>query len=909
MLSLSPSDRGSASAAERLVAQPPQAESAAEPANPIFAPEQQEPGTLPIVEPLVLDTLPARPDSLKTDSLGRKPFLDDIIKGTNQDSLIYDLRTKNIYIFEKGDITYQKMNIKGDYMRINMTTKEVFAHGRPDTTKTSETAQQEIWDQEISDSIPKNTRVEFSDGSQSFTMDTMIYNLGSKKARVQGVATHEGEGYLLGERVKMMPDKTVNIARGRYTTCDADHPHFYLAMTKSSTIPGKKTVFGPAYVVMEDVPIYFLGLPFGFFPMTAGRKSGFLTPTIGEEMRKGFFLRDGGYYFAINDYLDLAATGSIYTLGSWQAQLASRYVKKYRYSGNLRVDYSNDKVGEKGDDDYYAGKNFSVEWSHSQDAKFKPNTTFSASVKFSTSGYDKYSTTDLNNYISSQTNSSIAFSKNWVGTPFSFSTNFQHSQSRADTSVQLTFPNIVFSASRITPFKRKTAVGKPKWYEKISLSYNMNLTNSIKAKEKDLFTSNTLKNMVNGISHKIPVTTSFNLFKYFTFTPSFNYSENWFFRKVNQAWDPVEKKTYNSDTTYGFYRLYDYAMSVSATTKVYGTYQFKKKDGLIRAIRHMLTPTASFNYTPDFGTTKFGYYSQVQSDTLGNMKTYSPYSGNAYNVPGSGPSMNISFGLSQTLEMKVRDRQDTTGMRKIKVIDQFNISSSYNFLAEQFNLAPFNLSLRTTLYKNVALNINATLDPYAIDEKGTRINRFMLKDGKLGRITSASTSFGYSFNSSSRSNQAPAMNDINSAPDFSTQMDMFSQPGFSALDPAAQRLMMTSRYYDFSMPWNLGVNYSFSYSKPGLTSRVTQTLGFNGSVTVTEKWGVTLSGGYDVQTKKLTPGAITVTRDLHCWQMSFRWIPTGWMQSWSFNISVKASTLRDLKYDRSRSHYDSLYDE
>ncbi len=835
------------------------------------------------------------------DTVYHKPFLDDVISGTNEDSLIYQVQKRIVYIYEKGDVQYQKMNLKADFMRVDMNTKEIYAYGRPDTVLLQEPTDE-------GDTVRiTSTRPEFIDNGTSYTMDTITYNLNSKKARIRGVATQEGEGYLKGVRVKKMPDNTINIANGRYTTCDAEDPHFYMAMTKSKTIPGKKSIFGPSYLVMEDVPIYFLGLPFGFFPMSNDRKSGFIIPSYGEESSRGFFIRDGGYYIAIKDYADVAVTGGIYTYGSWEAELSSRYAKRYKYRGSLDVSFSKSIIGEKEDANYINQNNLQVMWSHQQDSKFRPNTTFSASVNFSTSGYSKYGAQNMNDYLTSQTNSSISYSHNW--SKVSLSTSFQHSQNSRDSTIQLSFPNVVVSVSRIYPFQRKEAVGKQRWYEKISMQYTGTVGNTVTTKERDLFTEEMFKSMRSGINHQIPVQTSFNLFKYFNINPSINYQERWYFQKVDREWDPVEKQVVNSDTTWGFYRLYNYSMSVSASTKIYGTYQFKK-GAAIQAIRHMITPTVSFSYTPDFGKNGYGYYKQVQSDTTGRMTTYSPFSNGLYGVPSSGPSMSLNFSISQTLEMKVRDKKDTSGVKKIKLIDNLMVSSSYNFLADSLNLSPFSLSLRTTLFKNVALNVTATLDPYQVDPvTGNRINKFMLKKGKLGRLTSVQTSFGYSFNSPSSGHSRPSINDINSGMEVPPEYtDMFSQPGFTELDPNTRRQMMTSRYYNFDIPWNLGLNYSFSYTNTGLRRNIVQTLGFNGSLNLTQKWGLTFNGGYDFESNKLTPGTFTLTRDLHCWQMSFSWVPTGFRKSWSFTIGVKAATLRDLKYDRRNSFYDNLYD-
>ena len=770
--------------------------------------------------------------------------------------------------------------------------KIIFAYGREDTTTKT------------------NTRPEFTDGGSTYQMDTITYNIATEKARIKGVTTQDGEGYLKGSRVKKMPDNTINIANGKYTTCDLDHPHFYLAMTKAKTIPGKKVIVGPSYLVMEDVPIYFLGLPFGFFPTMSGRHSGFIMPTWGEEAIKGFFLRDAGYYFAFNDYMDMTVQGGFYTLGSWQASLASRYVKRYKYRGGLNFYFSKDIIGERDEPDYVNMNNFNLQWTHQQDAKFRPNSTFSASVNFSTSGYSKYGAQTINDYLNTQTNSSISYSKSWAGTPFSLSTNMQHSQNSQDTTVSLSFPNVVFSVSRVYPFRRKEAVGKQRWYEKISFTYTGTLGNNVKVKERDLFTDRMFKQMKNGVNHNIPISTSLNLLNYINVSPSANYQERWYFRKIDKEWDPVSRSVVNGDTTTGFYRLYDYSFSVSATTKLYGTYQFKKT-AAVQAFRHTLTPTISFNYRPDFGAAKYGYYKYVQSDTLGNMRRYSPFEEGLYGVPSAGRSAGISFGLTQTLEMKVRSNKDTSGFRKIKLIDNFSITSSYNFLADSLNLAPFSINLRTNLFKNVGLNVNATLDPYQIDANGRKVNKFMLRKGKLGRLTSVSTSFGYSFNSKNRGSSSPAaINDINSGttevpPEYT---DMFTQPGYNQIDPFTRRQMMSATYYDFSIPWNFGFNYSFSYTKPGLQANIVQTLGFNGSVNLTPKWGVTFNGGYDFGSKKITPGTFTLTRDLHCWQMSFNWVPIGFRKSWSFTINVKASMLKDLKYDRNSSFYDNFYD-
>lgn len=837
-----------------------------------------------VVDSLAADTMPAR-----------KPFLNDKITSTNEDSLVYDIRNKTVYIYKDGDVTYEDMNLKADYMRFTMGDKLIYAYGIMDTTKN------------------EATRPIFTQGTGNpYTMDTITYNIDSKKAKIKGVATQEGEGFLKGAIVKKMPDNTTNIARGRYTTCDEDHPHFYIEMTKAKLIPGKKVVMGPAYLVLEDVPLYPLMMPFGFFPIQTSRSSGFIIPSYGEESTKGFFLRDGGYYFAFNDHVDLTLLGGFYTLGSWETSLQSRYLKRYKYSGNLNIKFTKNILGDKGDLDYVNGTNYQITWTHTQDSKFRPNSTFSASVNYSSSGYSKYGSSTVNDYLNTQTNSSIAFSHSWPGTPFSMSANLQHSQNSRDSTISLTLPNIVLNMSKIYPLKRKNAIGKQRWYEKISMSYTGKATNSVTSiPEKDLFTSAMYDEMKNGVQHTIPLSLSTSVLRYLNVSLSSTYNERWYFRKITREWDPVQNSTVYADTTRGFYRLYNYNFSTSLSTTIYGEFTSKNKDAVVKAVRHTMTPSLSMTFTPNFGSDRYGFYRTIQSDSTGNTTTYSPWASEPYGVPGSGKSMSLGFSLGNTIEMKVRSRNDTTGYKKVKAIDQLSFSGSYNFLADSMNLSTIAIQLRASkIYKNFGLNVSATLDPYVYDKQAkTRINRLMIKDGKLGRITSASTSFGYTFNSTN--SPSGAMNDINNGgnpaatPITPLESGDFPPPEVSA---EVRRQQMSSQYYDFDIPWNLGFSYVLSYSNTGARKNVTQTLSYNGSITLTPKWGLTFSGGYDFESNKITPGTLNITRDLHCWQMSFTWVPTGFIKQWSFNISVKSSVLRDLKYDKRSSMYDSLYE-
>ncbi len=853
-----------------------------------------------------------QPDSITIDSLGRdttltataptdtvrqpKPAqkpLDAPIMGQNSDSLVYDVRNKLVYIYNQGDVTYETSNLKADFMRIDLNSKLVYAYGKPDSL----------------DGKAITTKPEYTEGSETYKMDTITYNLDSKKAKIKGVATQQGDGWLVGGSVKKMTDNTINIENGKYTTCEnTDHPHFYLAMTKAKVIPGKKVVTGPAYLVMEDVPIYFLGIPEGFFPINGGPKSGLLMPTFGEEYTKGFFLRDLGYYFTLGEHADLAVRGGFYTLGSWEASAASRYIKRYKYSGSFNLQYSNIITGEKGEPDYLKQQNFRVQWTHQQDAKANPGMTFSASVNFATSGYSKYSATNLNDMLSTQTNSSISFSKNWAGTPFSLSANMAISQNSQNESIAVTFPTMVFNVSRVYPFKRKEKVGKDRWYEKISMQYTGKLTNSVSTTEDKIFSKETFDNMKNGVEHSLPVSASFNILNYINFTPTFNYNEKWYFKRQEYEWNPQTNQTDTLDTEYGFYRLYNYSLSASASTTLYGMFDFtkKKRDRKVQAIRHTITPSVGFSYAPDFSDPKYGYYRTRQVDSTGRFTTYSPYAINAYGVPSSGRSMSMNFSLSQNLEMKVLSKRDTSGVKKIKLIDELRLSASYNFLADSMRLSTIPVTFRTTLFKNFGINFSTTLDPYKVTPQGIRYDKLFFP----GRVTSLGWSFGYTFKSR-QDNSQPAMNDINSIPP--EYQNPFYDP-YGHMDPVLRRQYMAQTYYDFSLPWNFGFNYAINYSiayvnngTTGFKRNITQTIGFNGSLNLTPKMGVTFQGGYDIKTNELTTSAISFTRDLHCWQMSFSWIPFGFHRSWSFNIGVKAASLQDLKYDKSQSMYDNMF--
>ena len=838
--------------------------------------------------------LTIEPDTLPADTAGRKQknFLEEIIQGKNRDSLYYDVRGKMVHIYEQGDVTYGNMNIKADYMRVSMDSKEILAYGKADT------------------SAYGHTRPEFTEAGSTYTMDTVTYNIDTKRAKIKGVVTKDGEGYLTGREVKMMHDKSFNIQGGVYTTCEhTEHPHYYISMTKAKFIPGKKIVSGPLYLVIADVPLPLV-IPEIFFPMNMKRKTGIIMPSYGEDATRGFYLRNGGYYFSFNDYIDLKLTGGIYTLGSWELAASSNYRVRYKFGGSVGVNYAKTIIGEKGSADYQNSNNFKVTWTHQQDSKFNPNSTFSANVNFSTSGYNKLASTSLNEYLNAQTNSSIAYSHSWKGTPISMSANMQYSQNLNTGDVSLGLPSINVNVNRFYPFKRKVVVGKERWYEKIAMTYKAQLQNSINTKDDVLFTKEALGQFRNGVKHSIPISASFNVLGYINLSPSVNYTERWYFSRVEQNWNP-ETQIIDKDTVRGFYRVYDYNASVSANTTLYGMYQFKNPKGFVKAIRHTINMSLSGSIAPDFSKEKYGYWKTIQAgpDPEKTVK-YSPYQGALYGVPSSGRNASVSFSMAQTLEAKIRSDEDTTGVKKVKIIDDFSFSLSYNFLADSMKLSQsIPVRIRSSIIPKFGINISMTLDPYEVDKAtGKRYNKLLLLTrGIPGRIASTGWSCGYTFNSSNLYTEA-TINDI------SKQYPEYSNPYFydpnDPLDPALRRQLMTSQYYDFSMPWNASFNYSINYTNNGVKARVVNTLGFNASVTLDKKknWAISYTGGFDFERKELTPGVVNIIRDLHCWQMNFSCVPFGYRKSWSFRINVKSSLLQDLKYEKSSSHYDQLYE-
>ena len=846
------------------------------------------------------DTISGHENPVAADSI-HKPVLEDIITYTAEDSIIPDFENQKMYMYKKGVINYQNIELKADYIMLDLARKEVYAEGLPDSTG----------------AIVGNPV--FKEGKDEFESKSIRYNFETQKGIITDVKTAQGEGFLHSELTKKISKEEFVLRKGKYTTCDADPPHFYLRMTRAKVISNKKIITGPAYLVLEDFPIYFPMIPFGYFPTTSTYTSGILIPTYGEEQTRGFFLRDGGYYWAANDYFDLALRGDIYSKGSWASKIHSNYRVRYKYSGGLDFSYNLNKYSEAPLPDARTTKGFSLTWSHSQDSKANPNRTFSASVNLSTSSYDKENSymnnaNSVQNYLQTQKSSSISYSRKFENSPFNMSINLRHSQNSIDTTIQISLPELTFNMSKVYPFKflSKGKVGPAKWYDKISFSYSGNLKNSITAKEKDLLDKSLIKDWQNGIRHSIPITLpSFNLLKFINVSPSFQYSERWYTNYINKTYDPNYYDPKSIDLLhvvvqkeYGFKRNYDYSYSLSTSTNIYGMYIMRNPNSKIKAIRHKMTPSVSFSYTPDFGQKKFGFWDSYM-DGKGNLVFYNHFQNGVFGSgPGMGASGAIAFSLNNNVEAKVLDLSDSIKSKdgkpkykKVKIIDNLGFSSSYNMIADSFKLSPFSLTARTTI-KGISVNMGGTLNPYVVNNKGRVLDEYTWNElkgiNKLGRLTTANMSFGMNFESK-KGKQKEASKDKDK-PDV-------EKPVKSDVN----------EYADFDMPWSFRFDYTFFYSNnytPNLTTgkvkpNINQGLSMSGQLKLTDNWDANMNTNFDVQAMKFSFTTFNVTRKLHCWNMSFSFVPFGARKSYSFNLAASSAMLKDLKITKQTSWQDN----
>jgi hypothetical protein len=805
-------------------------------------------------------------------------------------TIVQNSQGNKVLMSENADVKYKDIELKAAYIELNRDSNTVYAIGKPDST--GKIAGKPI----------------FIQGDQKFESDQIRYNFKTKKGIVFGVVTQQEGGFIYAERTKLLNDSVYCLKNGRYTTCNLPHPHFYLEMTKAKVLSNKKIVTGPAYLVVEDLPIYFIFVPFGFFPVTSKYSSGILMPAYGEEVSRGFFLRDIGYYWAASDYFDAAIKGDIYSLGSKGLKIHTNYKKRYKFSGGFDLKIYKNVFGDKGLPDYKTQNDFAIAWNHSMDPKSSPSQTFSASVDFSTSQYDQnnsYVDSYANrNYLTNTKQSSISYSKRWENSPFMMSMNLRHSQNSRDSTISLSFPQLTFNMSRIYPFKSKFSSGKEKWYEKIGLSYSMDMQNSINTKENLLMKSSLIKDWKNGIKHSIPFSTSFKALKYITISPSVNYNERWYTQKIKKAYNEQKQQVVISDTIYGFTRDYDYAVSMSASTKIYGDFVPLNPKSSIKGIRHVITPSLNFSFRPDFSNPNFGMYETIEYfDSNGRPVSlrYPVHEGAIYGTAGAGKSGSIGFTLNNTLEMKKLNTKDTTTTetyKKIKLLDQLTISGSYNLAADSLNLSNINVSARTKV-AGIDVNFGAIFDPYAF-QNGHLINKYEFSQtGKLARLTSANLSFGLSFNSKAEKEKEKKAQ--------ASDQDAAKQQEELDRQRRQQLLGEIPQYADFSAPWDLKMDYSLRYSKPDpkKPANVVQTLDFNGNVSLTKQWRVGFNSGLDIQKMQVTFTQFNISRDLHCMQMSLNLIPFGYRQSYMFTIRATSQLLRDLKLEKQKSQYDN----
>lgn len=821
-----------------------------------------------------------------------------------RDSMIEDFSNGRKVIYYYGDIKvdYGNMSIKADYMRYDVDEGVVYASGLPDASGVVQ------------------GKPEMNDNGTTYKMDEVYYNFKTRKARIKNVITTQQDGILHGSKIKMMPDKSMNIKNGRYTTCDCEHPHFYLNMTTAKVVtePKQMTVFGPAYAVLEDVPTPLV-LPFGFVPKMATRSSGILIPTYGEELARGFFLQGLGYYFVIGEHWDIAATGDIYTMGSWAVRLDSRYRKRYKHNGGFNISYSHDQVGEKDSPDFMSTNNFKIRWDHSQDPKARPGTSFRASVNFSSPSYNKYDgNSTIDDRLESQASSSISYSKTWTGTPFSLSVNMLHSQNMRDSSYSFTLPNVTFTMNRIYPFKRKEMVGKEKLYEKIAFSYKATIDNKIAFKAAEFGQPDFWDKMQNGVKHDFSINLpSFSLFKYIQVAPTVSYGMNWYFRDIEKKYnyETQQVETVQSDAFSTFGVSQNFSAGLSLNTILYGMFNFGKWSK-VQAIRHMVTPSLSFSYRPDMRFPANGTRTLTYLDQNGIMREqmYNRFEGSLYAPSTSGQSATMSFNIGNNLEAKVMDRQDTTGTgtKKIKLIDQLSLSGSYNFLADSMKLSNINVTLSTNLFQNLSINGNLNLDPYAINERGQRIAQFNCVYGnwyELVRLTNASLSMRYRFQGTGSSGSGGSSGQNSGS--GSTYERIYTDPVTGEYIPGGWTYYMPP-----DVPWSVDLEYIYSYSRSynyandvlKTVHNHTQTLGVTGQIRLTPALNVNLRTGLDLTRLELTTTELSATYDLHCFQISFSWVPMGQWQRWSFRINAKASALADLlQFRKNASFWDNRY--
>ena len=863
-------------------------------------------------------------DSIHLDSLNRqrKNGIDAPVEYSANDSIIYDASSNTAFLFGSSKVDYENMNLESDKIYMSLDSSLVHATGSPDSTEEDGLKGKPV----------------FTMGNDTYNTDTMAFNFKTKKGLIQNVKTQQEDGFLTSQLSKRNANGVIYMQHGRYTTCDAEHPDFYIALSRAKVRPGKDVVFGPAYLVVADVPLP-LAIPYGFFPFSKSYSSGFIMPTYGDENSRGFYLRDGGYYFALSDKCDLKLLGEIYTKGSWGLSAASNYRKRYKFSGSFYFSYQDTKTGDKGMPDFQEQKSFKLQWSHRQDAKANPFSTLSASVNFASTSYERNNLNSLYNpqtMTQSTRTSSVSWSTTFSSIGLSLSSTANLSQNMRDSSIAMTLPDLNISLSRFYPFRRKHAVGKERWYEKISMSYTGHLSNSISTKEDQLMNSNIIKDWRNGMQHNIPISGNFMLFDVINVSPSFNFTDRMYTNKVTRSWDEANQREL-CDTTYGFHNVYNWNLSLSASTKLYGFYVPNRKlfGDKIVAVRHVFTPQVSFSYAPDFSTSHYGYYdSYLKTDANGNVSLveYSPYQNSLYGVPGKGKTGSISWDISNNIEMKVRSDKDSTGYRKLSIIDELGASMSYNMAAKVRPLSDLSVRLRLKWWKKYTFNMNAVFATYAydLDKNGkpyvgthTEYSR-----GRFGRFQGMSQNisftlspdqlrkwFGHDDKDDEKDNKRNKDDEEGMDTDIESNVDddmIQAQRGAKNKKKGALAETDGDGYMAFSMPWSMTFGYGitmrentsgkFNTKTMRYPYKFTQTLNISGNLRLSEGWNISFSSGYDFEYKKMSMTTASLQRDLHCFNMSCSVVLAPYT-SYNFSFRCNAATLTDaLKYDK-RSGY------
>ena len=865
-------------------------------------------------------------DSIRLDSINRQRSggINFPVNYTANDSLVYDATTKTARLYGSSTVKYDNMDLAAEKIHMSLDSSVVHATGARDTTDTT--------------GLKLFGTPMFAMGSDKYESDTMAFNFKTKKGLIRNVYTQQQDGFLQSEISKRNANGEIYLQHGRYTTCDAKHPDFYISLSRAKVRPGKDVVFGPAHLVVADVPLP-LAIPYGFFPFTKSYSSGFIMPTYGDESNRGFYLRDGGYYFAINDKFDLKLLGEIYTKGSWGVSAASNYTKRYKYSGTFFASYQNTQTGDKGMPDFMRQTSFKIQWSHRQDAKANPYSSLSASVNFASSSYERNNLNSLYNpqtLTQSTRTSSVSWSTTFSSIGLSLSSTANLSQNMRDSSIAVTLPDLNISISRFYPFKRKHVAGDEKWYEKISMSYTGHISNSINTKEDKLFHSNLIKDWRNGWNHSIPISGNFTLFNYLNVSPSFNFQDRMYSHKVMRSWDAAQQKEV-ADTIYGFNNVYNYSLSVSASTKLYGFYIPSRKlfGDKIQAVRHVFTPSVSFSYAPDFGSSHYGYYKTYQrtnADGTVDLVEYSPYTGQLYGVPGKGKTGNISFDISNNLEMKIKSDKDSTGFKKLSLIDELGLSMSYNFAAKEKPLSDLTMRIRLKWWKNYTFNMTAVFASYAyeLDANGRPYvgNRTLWGMGKFGRFQGTSQNFSFTLTpdkirkwfgggkDDDKNNKKRGDKDDEEGIDTDVESNvddtMVNGQRGSKKSGGGKAETDSDGYMRFSMPWSLTFGYGitmrentsgkFNTKSMRYPYKFSQNLNVSGFLRISDGWNISFSSGYDFDSHKLSMTTASLQRDLHCFNMSCSVVLAPYT-SYNFSFRCNAATLTDaLKYDK-RSGY------